>query len=67
VQGGVPGRDNLLDNNDFIVYIADFFASAPSADLGIQGGVPGQDGVWDNNDFIVFIGIFFTDQPNCQG
>jgi hypothetical protein len=25
VQGGIPGRDNLLDNNDFIVFIDAFF------------------------------------------
>jgi hypothetical protein len=25
VQGGIPGRDNLLDNNDFIVFIDNFF------------------------------------------
>lgn len=25
VQGGVPGRDGLLDNNDFIIFIDNFF------------------------------------------
>ena len=57
--GGVAGADGLLDNNDFIVFINNFFAQAPSADVGIQGGLPGADGQWDNNDFIVFINQFF--------
>jgi hypothetical protein len=67
VQGGIAGHDNLLNNNDFIVYIANFFNQLPSADIGAQGGVPGHDGLFDNNDFIVFINTFFTDQAACTG
>ncbi len=67
VQGGGPGHDNLLNNNDFIAFIDLFFASAPAADLGSQGGVQGADGQWNNNDFIVFIDYFFNDTALCQG
>ncbi|MDP1661350.1 MAG: GC-type dockerin domain-anchored protein [Phycisphaerales bacterium] len=63
-QGGVPGADGVLDNNDFIVFIDYFFANNPLADRGIQGGVAGSDGSWDNNDFIVFIDQFFS---GCAG
>jgi hypothetical protein len=60
MQGGVPGSDALLDNNDFIVFIDYFFQSNPLADLGVQGGVAGQDSLFDNNDFVVFIDLFFA-------
>ncbi len=60
VQGGVPGQDGVLDNNDFIAFINLFFAMDPLADRGVQGGVPGSDGLFDNNDFIVFINQFFA-------
>ncbi|MDP1661991.1 MAG: GC-type dockerin domain-anchored protein, partial [Phycisphaerales bacterium] len=59
-QGGAPGSDGVLDNNDFIVFIDYFFAHDPLADRGVQGGVPGSDGAFDNNDFIVFIDQFFA-------
>jgi microcystin-dependent protein len=59
VQGGLPGHDGLLNNNDFIAFIQLFFAGDPQADVGIQGGLPGHDGTRDNNDFIVFISFFF--------
>ncbi|MFT3683671.1 MAG: GC-type dockerin domain-anchored protein [Phycisphaerales bacterium] len=60
IQGGQPGHDNQLDNNDFIAFISYFFAHDPHADMGIQGGLPGQDGQFDNNDFIAFISAFFN-------
>ncbi len=60
VQGGAPGSDGHLDNNDFIVFIDYFFNHNPAADLGVQGGINGQDGVFDNNDFVVFIDLFFS-------
>ncbi|MDP1660533.1 MAG: GC-type dockerin domain-anchored protein, partial [Phycisphaerales bacterium] len=60
VQGGVPGQDGVLDNNDFVIFIDYFFSQNPLADRGVQGGVPGSDGIWDNNDFIVFIDQFFA-------
>jgi hypothetical protein len=60
-QGGLPGRDQLYDNNDFVVFIDRFFAQDPIADIGIQGGLLGSDGLWDNNDFVVFINQFFAD------
>jgi hypothetical protein len=59
-QGGIPGQDGVLDNNDFVVFIDFFFNSNPIADVGAQGGVPGHDGLYDNNDFIVFIDLFFS-------
>ncbi|MFT3684787.1 MAG: GC-type dockerin domain-anchored protein [Phycisphaerales bacterium] len=62
-QGGVPGQDGQLDNNDFIAFINFFFASNPAADLGVQGGVYGSDGQFDNNDFISFINLFFAGCP----
>ena len=58
-QGGLPGQDGLLDNNDFIAFIDYFFELNPLADFGSQGGVSGPDGLFDNNDFIVFIDAFF--------
>ncbi len=63
-QGGLPGADGLLNNNDFIVFIDFFFNADARADMGVQGGVPGQDGLFDNNDFVVFIDLFFT---GCDG
>ncbi|MBY0308117.1 MAG: M36 family metallopeptidase [Phycisphaerales bacterium] len=62
-QGGVAGADGLLDNNDFVVFIREFFANGAGADAGRQGGVPGGDGQFDNNDFIVFISMFFSGCP----
>jgi len=64
-QGGAPGFDRVLDNNDFVVFIDYFFSANPSADLGSQGGVPGADTVFDNNDFVVFIDEFFTPPLGC--
>lgn len=58
-QGGLPGPDGLADNNDFVIFIDDFFASDPLADFGRQGGLAGPDGLLDNNDFVVFIDLFF--------
>ncbi len=66
-QGGLPGQDNLLNNNDFIVFIDYFFNQNALADFGIQGGVAGHDGAFDNNDFIAFIDAFFNDQALCNG
>jgi probable HAF family extracellular repeat protein len=58
--GGLAGADGHYDNNDFIVFITDFFAQDFHADLGSAGGVIGSDGAFDNNDFIAFINLFFT-------
>jgi hypothetical protein len=64
VQGGLPGSDGVLDNNDFVVFIDAFFNhNADIADLGRQGGIFGPDGAFDNNDFVVFIDRFFA---GCQ-
>jgi hypothetical protein len=60
VQGGVPGHDGLLDNNDFVVFINFFFSADARADVGVQGGIAGHDGLFDNNDFVVFINEFFA-------
>jgi hypothetical protein len=60
VAGGAPGRDGLLDNNDFIAFINYFFQGSLIADLGGAGGLSGGDGALDNNDFIVFINRFFA-------
>ena len=62
-QGGVPGQDGILDNNDFIAFIDYFFEQNPLADRGVQGGIAGQDAQFDNNDFIVFIDQFFDGCP----
>ncbi|HYD00735.1 MAG TPA: cytochrome c peroxidase [Phycisphaerales bacterium] len=59
-QGGVPGPDGRLDNNDFVVFIDAYFAQSPAADLGRQGGLTGRDGAHDNNDFVAFIDLFFA-------
>jgi hypothetical protein len=62
-QGGIPGQDRTLDNNDFVVFIDHFFNADARADFGIQGGVPGHDGLFDNNDFVAFIDAFFNGCP----
>jgi hypothetical protein len=62
-QGGVPGPDGLLNNNDFVVFIDMFFNHDAGADLGQQGGIPGADSAWDNNDWVVFINYFFDGCP----
>jgi hypothetical protein len=59
-QGGIPGADGLLDNNDFVVFIDHFFSANALADVGVQGGISGSDGLFDNNDFVVFIDQFFS-------
>jgi hypothetical protein len=61
--GGLSGPDGRRDNNDFIVFIDDFFAARNSADIGGPGGVEPGDGHFDNNDFVVFIDQFFTGTP----
>jgi len=58
-QGGQPGADGVLDNNDFVAFIDAFFGAEERADLGSQGGVAGSDLTFDNNDFVVFIDAFF--------
>ncbi len=67
IQGGEAGQDRRLDNNDFIVFINQFFNGNATSDLGIQGGIPGHDGIFDNNDFVVFINTFFADMASCTG
>jgi hypothetical protein len=59
-QGGLVGSDNVVDNNDFVVFIDLFFSADGRADFGKQGGLPGADGAFDNNDFVVFIDQFFA-------
>jgi hypothetical protein len=68
-SGGASGRDNNLDNNDFIVFINHFFAQQATADIGSEGGTQAPDGAYDNNDFIVFINAFFAGSaaPGCNG
>jgi hypothetical protein len=68
-EGGAEGSDNILDNNDFIVFIQFFFSQDARADLGAEGGAPGPDAIFDNNDFIVFIQEFFGGSGNsgCNG
>jgi plastocyanin len=63
VAGGAAGQDGQLDNNDFVVFIDDFFAHDVKADVGTTGGLPGADGAWNNNDFIVYIDLFFQGCP----
>jgi hypothetical protein len=60
-QGGTPGADGVMDNNDFIVFIDRFFNGSLLADIGGQGGLPAPDSKLDNNDFIEFVDMFFTD------
>jgi plastocyanin len=60
IQGGGPGHDGILDNNDFIAFIDFFFNHNAAADVGVQGGIAGHDSTWDNNDFVVFINLFFA-------
>jgi len=59
-QGGGPGQDGVLDNNDFVAFIDHFFNHDAAADVGTQGGLPGHDAQWDNNDFVIYIDLFFA-------
>ncbi|HYD01516.1 MAG TPA: GC-type dockerin domain-anchored protein [Phycisphaerales bacterium] len=59
-QAAEPGGDALLDNNDFIGFIAWFFQNNMLTDLGHTGGLIGPDGRLDNNDFIAFVDLFFA-------
>lgn len=61
--GGVAGGDGLLDNNDFVAFIDDFFSQLAVADRGGAGGVAQPDGMFDTNDFVVFIDQFFAGCP----
>ncbi|MDP1662568.1 MAG: GC-type dockerin domain-anchored protein, partial [Phycisphaerales bacterium] len=63
VQGGTPGQDGLLNNNDFVVFIDFFFTGDLRADLGVQGGGAGHDGLLNNNDFVAFIDLYFAGCP----
>ena len=59
-QGGVYGPDNMLDNNDFIIFIDAYFNNDMLlADVGKSGGLTGPDNTLDNNDFIAYINEFF--------
>jgi len=62
--GGEQGPDGVVDNNDFIVYINQFFEHDIRADIGSAGGFALPDGQFDNNDFIAFINLFFN-FPDC--
>jgi hypothetical protein len=61
--GGVLGPDGSRDNNDFVVFINEFFLNHAVADVGRTGGIAPGDGAWDNNDFVVFIDLFFSPCP----
>lgn len=61
-QGGaiLPCGDEVLDNNDFVVFIGWFFERDVNADVAGDGASEGADGAFDNNDFVLFIQRFFT-------
>lgn len=61
--GGVMAADGTIDNNDYVVFINEYFNNTLIADVGVVGGVRGSDGVLDNNDWIVFINEFFAGCP----
>jgi hypothetical protein len=62
-----PGPDAQIDNGDFALFVASFFADtctgavpcAP-ADIAATDSTPGPDGQIDNGDFALFISAFFT-------
>jgi len=62
--GGIPGSDGVLSNDDFVVFIDQFFTMDVRADIGSVGGSSLPDGHFDNNDFVVFIDVFFR-FPTC--
>jgi hypothetical protein len=62
--GGIQGSDGVLTNDDFIVFINEFFAGDIRADVGSAGGYSLPDGLFDNNDFISYINLFFA-YPGC--
>ncbi|MBY0308439.1 MAG: immunoglobulin domain-containing protein [Phycisphaerales bacterium] len=62
--GGVEGTDGSLSNDDFIVFINQFFEMDQRADVGGPGGFSLPDGQFDNNDFIAYINLFFA-YPSC--
>jgi hypothetical protein len=62
--GGLQGSDGALTNDDFIVFINEFFEMDVRADVGSAGGFSLPDGQFDNNDFISYINLFFA-YPDC--
>ncbi len=61
---GDPGSDGVLDNGDFNLFFAAFFADTSNpvrlnADIANTDGDPGSDGQVDNGDFNVFFNFFF--------
>ncbi len=76
-NGSNLGPDGLLDNGDFGLFIAAFFAAnddesgacdgstipCSPADIADNATMPGGDGFVDNGDFSAFIVSFFADKP----
>lgn len=68
---GSPGADGLLNNGDFSLFFASFFAGCSSpgatpcavADIANSAGQSGPDGQVNNGDFQSFFQFFFT---GCQ-
>jgi hypothetical protein len=59
-EGGAAEADGLLDNNDFVLFVQQFFDEDLQSDIGSEGGLARGDGLLDNNDFVVFVNAFFA-------
>ena len=61
---GDPGADGAVDNGDFTLFFAAFFAGDLVADIANTDGDPTPDGAIDNGDFTLFFAAFFTNPCN---
>jgi hypothetical protein len=62
---GEPGGDGAVDNGDFSLFFASFFAGEGTseralADIASTDGDVGADGTVDNGDFTLFFSSFFA-------
>ncbi len=62
---GEPGGDGVVDNGDFTLFFASFFAAEGTADrlradIASTDGDVGADGAVDNGDFALFFSSFFA-------
>lgn len=62
------GPDGVIDNGDFLLFMASYFAGCVEpdmvpcgpADIARSEATPGADGTIDNGDFLLFISTFFA-------
>ncbi|MFT3685882.1 MAG: GC-type dockerin domain-anchored protein [Phycisphaerales bacterium] len=63
VQGGVPGHDCVVDNNDMAVFMGYLLTGDARADIAGPGATPGPDGIVSTNDEILFFDLYYFGCP----